>query len=143
MKTTTVPGYNPMKWECEHKGCWKDKCSPNIEFFAGALPRKLAFSDIDGAAEVNGHFLFLEWKSHGGDIPTGQRIFFERLTKLSKNIAVVVVDGDPETMQTRQVKYVHDGIFSEWRPCDLEELHERIKRWSTKVDIHAVGGVAA
>lgn len=140
---TSTGGYNPMRWDCERRGCWKVKCSPNIEYFAHALPRKLAFSDLDGIAEVNGHFLILEWKSHGGDIPTGQRILFERLTKLHRNISVVVVDGNPETMETRQVKYVHQGVFSEWRACDLEGLFERIQSWSTKVDIQVVGEKAA
>lgn len=136
-------GYNPMRWDCEHRGCWKAKCSPNIEYFAHALPRKLAFSDLDGIAEVNGHFLILEWKSHGGELPTGQRILFERLTRLSSKISVVVVDGDPETMETRQVKYVHGGRYSEWRECDLEGLFDRIQKWSTNVDIQIAPKEAA
>ncbi len=140
---TSTGGYNPMRWDCEDRGCWKVKCSPKIEYFAHALPRKLAFTDLDGTAEVNGHFLFLEWKSHGGDIPTGQRIFFERLTKLSTNISVVIVAGDPETMEVWKVKYAHNGTFSDWRDCDLESLYERIQRWADKVDIRVVPGRAA
>lgn len=135
---TSTGGYNPMRWHCEDRGCWKVMCSPKIEYFAHALPRNLAFSDIDGSAEVNGHFLFLEWKSHGGEIPTGQRIYFERLTKLSDHITAVVVDGDPETMEVRQFRSFFQGKLSEWKECDLEDLFERIRRWATRVDIKIV-----
>lgn len=136
MKSTG--GYNPMRWDCENRGCWKAKCSPNIEYFAHALPRNLAFTDLDGTAEVNGHFLILEWKSYGGEIPTGQRIYFERLTKLSPNITVVIVAGDPETMEVWNVQYIHKGQLRGWKNCDLEQLHERIKRWAKNVDLRLV-----
>lgn len=131
-------GYNPMRWDCEDRGCWKVKCSPNIEYFAGALPRKIAMTDLDGTVEVNGHFLFLEWKSHGADIPVGQRIYFERLTKLSDKIVAVVVAGDPDTMQVDKIKSIYKGRISEWEECSLLDLFDRIKRWSTKVDIQVV-----
>jgi len=132
-----------MRWDCEDRGCWKVKCSPNIEYFAHALPRNLAFTDLDATAEVNGHFLFLEWKSHGDDIPTGQRIFFERLTKLSANITVVIVAGDPDTMEVWKVKACKDGTFRDWQDCSLEDLFDRIKRWAERVDIRNVARKAA
>lgn len=134
----TTAGYNPMKWDCEHRGCWKVKCSPNIEFFAGALPRKIAMTDLDGTVEVNGSFLFLEWKSYAGEIPVGQRIYFERLTKISDKITAVIVAGNPDTMQVDAIRRIYKGRVSDWVECDLEGLFERIKNWSTKVDIHVV-----
>ncbi len=134
MKSTG--GYNPMKWDCEERdSCWKVNCSPNIEYFANSLPRNLAFTDLDGTTEVNGHFLFLEWKSHDEDIPTGQRIYFERLTQLTTKISVIIVAGNPATMETWKVRYIHDGNLYPWHPCDLEELSERIRRWASNVDI--------
>ena len=135
---TSTGGYNPMRWECENRGCWKQKCSPNIEYFAHALPRKIAMTDLDGTVEVNGNFLFLEWKSHSGDIPTGQRIYFERLTKLSPNITAVIVAGNPETMEVERIKTIHSGKVFQWVECDLEGLFQRIEAWAKRHDIQVV-----
>jgi hypothetical protein len=139
---TKLPNnYNPIYHDCEKKGCWNEKYRPNIEYFYHALPRKLTMSDIDAVAEVNGHLLFMEWKSFKGDLPVGQRIMFQRLTEASDKITVVVVHGDCETMSVENIMGIHGGKFSEWKPCDLEELFDRVKRWSTRVDIQAVGCV--
>ena len=78
--------YNPIRHNCEEKGCWNKQYRPNIEWFYHALPRKLTMSDIDAVAEVNGHVLFMEWKSHLGPLPTGQRILAKRLTELSTKV---------------------------------------------------------
>ena len=60
---SAVAGYNPLRWNCDDRGCYNVKHRPKIEFFAGALPGKIAMTDVDATTEVNGHFLFLEWKS--------------------------------------------------------------------------------
>lgn len=135
---TSTGGYNPMRWNCENNGCWNVKYRPNIEHFANALPRKIAMSDIDAVTEVNGHFLFLEWKSYQGEIPIGQRILFERITKLSPNITVVVVAGDCETMNVSSIQRIKGGEFSSWVSCDLQGLFDRIERWAKRVDVHTV-----
>lgn len=135
---SVLPGYNPILWDCEQQGCWNVKCRPNIEYFKGALPRKIAMTDLDGTVEVNGHFLFLEWKSYVGEIPTGQRIYFQRLTSLSEKITAVVVAGNSETMQVDAIRVIHNGRLADWKDCDLEGLFERIERWSSKADVRVV-----
>ena len=47
-----------------------DECFPGT---------RIRVTDIDGLVERNGHFLLIEAKSPGKDIPTGQRILFDRL----------------------------------------------------------------
>lgn len=70
-------GFNPMKWDCEERGCFNRKMRPKLEEFAACLPGRIAFTDVDGIVEIGGRFLMLEWKSRPGRIATGQRIMFE------------------------------------------------------------------
>lgn len=131
--------YNPIHHDCESKGCWNKQYRPNIEYFYHALPRKLTMSDIDGVAEVNGAFLFLEWKSHKGPLPTGQRILADRLTRLSNRIWYIIVQHEPgNPMGIENVMVVHAGKFSDWQPCSILDLNDRIKAWADRVDIKAV-----
>ena len=99
------------------------------------MPRNIALTDVDGAVEVNGHFLFLEWKSgEPREIPTGQRIYAQRLTKLSRKVTYVFICADCETMETTHVAVMRKGILSEWVPCDLPGLKRRVKRWVSRVE---------
>lgn len=137
----TVPGYNPLRWECDTRGCYNIKHRPKIEYFASALPGKIAMTDVDATTEVNGHFLFLEWKSgEPRDLPVGQRIYAQRLTALSEKITYVVVCGDAETMEVKAVLPIAKGQMHTWQSCDLEGLHERIRRWSTRAKLRVVAG---
>lgn len=62
---------------------------------------RIRVTDIDGLVERNGHFLLIEAKSPGKDVPTGQRILFDRLVQ-DKRWHVLIVWGEankPEEMQ--------------------------------------------
>jgi hypothetical protein len=74
-------GYNPLRWDCEKQGCFNKKCRPKIEIFADCFPRRINFGDVDGLVEINGKGLLLEWKSVLKDIPTGQKIAYQKLTQ--------------------------------------------------------------
>ncbi len=124
-------GYNPLRWDCEKRGCFNLKCRPKIEEFADCLPGKIAFSDIDAITEVGGRFLLLEWKSHDGEIPTGQRIMYERMTRL-EGFTVVVVAGNAETMEVRSLLVFSAGQGGEWQGCTFEGLKSRIRAWAQK-----------
>jgi hypothetical protein len=139
----TVPGYNPLRYSCDDNGCYNVKHRPKIEFFAGALPGKIAMTDVDATTEVNGHFLFLEFKSgEPRDIPIGQRIYLQRLTSLSERITAVVVCGDAETMAITHTLVIKGGQLHRWQQCDLEELFDRVKRWADKARIQVIGKAA-
>jgi len=135
--------YNPIYHNCETGGCWNKKYRPNIEYFYHALPRKITMSDIDATVEVNGHFLFMEWKSFKGALPVGQRIYFQRLTEMSDRVTVVIVHGDCENMKVDHIMRVHHGKFSDWEPCSLIDLFERVAAWAKRVDIQVASGRAA
>ena len=115
-------GTNPQRWDCTSRGCFNLLCRPKIERFAACFPGRIAMSDIDATVEVNGHFVFLEMKSHQGDIPRGQRIYFERLTRLSPRISVMILCGDAETMQCEAIRWIYNGELSDWQPATLDDV---------------------
>lgn len=123
-------GFNPMRHDCQKSGCYNKKHRPKIELFADCFGGKIAMSDVDAAVEVEGNFLFLEWKSHDGDIPTGQKIFFERMTQESMRFQALVVHGDAETMDVSNVAFVSMGNVAPFEPCDMDGLHSIIRDWN-------------
>lgn len=87
-------------------------------------------TDVDATAEINGRFLFMEFKSGlPRDIPTGQRIYFQRLTALSKRITCFVVCADAATMECRAYLVIYGGRLYPWRIANAEQLKERVRSW--------------
>jgi hypothetical protein len=124
-------GYNPLRWKCDERGCFNVKQRPKIEIFAECLPGRIAFSDVDATVEVNGFFLFLEFKGGGPrDIPIGQRIYFERLTALHHRIRTVIVCCDAETMDVRAIRTIHKGKLFPWEIVNTAALKRRISDWA-------------
>jgi hypothetical protein len=121
-------GSNPMLWNCDRQGCFNLKKRPKIERFADCLPGRIAFSDIDAIVEINSNLLLLEWKDHAG-ICRGQRILFERLTRICP-ATVLIVEGDAEAMMVRAVRIVWQGEFMPVEAADLDDLRTLILEWS-------------
>lgn len=132
-------GYNPIRWNCDARGCFNRLMRPKIEAFAACFPGRIAMSDIDATVEINGHFVFLEMKSHQGELPIGQRLYFQRLTRLSPRISVMILHGDAETMQCEAVRWVYNGRVSEWQPTSLDEVTALLRAFSA----YATSGEAA
>jgi hypothetical protein len=127
----TVLGFNPMRWCCEERGCYNVKQRPKIEIFAQDLPGRIACTDIDMTVEVNGHFLFVEFKGGGPrPLPVGQRIYFERLTALHPRIVAVAACADAETMAISHIALIANGRVREWERANIDILHTRIRRWA-------------
>lgn len=121
-------GYNPMQWNCEKQGCFNKKKRPKIELFAECLPDKIAFGDVDGLVEIKGNLLFLEFKAHA-NVPRGQRILYERITRLAP-ATVLIVQADAETMEVSGVSYVFKGIIESQVKMDLQGLKSTIREWA-------------
>ena len=128
-------GYNPMTWECEKSGCFNKVKRPKIEMFHECFYGKISMSDIDAAVEVNGNFLFIEWKSGGGKLKLAQKIFFERLTRHA-NIGVFIVSGDAETMRIDGYSVISGGVHHDvFVPCDLDGFRKVLRDfndWAVK-----------
>lgn len=92
---------------------------------------KIGFGDIDARVEIKDKFLELEWKSHGGNLSPGQLIAFKALTgKVKDWYTVIVVNGDPETMDVREFRYIRNGILEGWETASFDELYAEIKTWA-------------
>lgn len=120
-------GANPMRWDCKRQGCFNTKKRPKIELLADCLPGRIAFGDVDAIVEVCGNFLLLEWKDHG-QLGTGQRLLFERLTRLCP-ATVLIVEGDAQAMTVSSVRRAWRGVIGPAEPADLEGLRSRIRAW--------------
>ena len=122
-------GYNPMRWDCETKGCFNKRKRPKIEVFHGNFPGKINFSDVDGIVEISGNALMLEWKDKNVPIPKGQQIMYERLSEHGP-ITVMCVAGDAETMEVYQYGIFHKGKFTGWKDADMELIQDKIRKWT-------------
>ncbi|HEB09834.1 MAG TPA: hypothetical protein ENI06_01315 [Spirochaetales bacterium] len=124
-------GFNPMRWDCEKRGCFNIKRRPKIEEFAGCFPGQISFGDVDGIVEINGKGLMLEWKTSNGKLPMGQRIMYERLSK-SGLMTIIVIVGNAETMECSEFAFFHLGRFHGFKKGDLSKIKEVIKAWVKK-----------
>jgi hypothetical protein len=128
----TKEGYNPIRKKCRNGFCWNEAHRFRIELFAECLTGKCAMTDIDATAEQFGRFLFLEFKSHEGPLSYGQKIYFERLTKISKKITVFVVCADVTANLCYSMLSIYNGKINDWKPCDLDGLKAEIYQWRTR-----------
>ncbi len=139
---SNIHGSNPLRWDCQAQGCFNLKRRPKIEVFAECLPGKIAFSDVDAITEVNGFFLLQEWKSYRGELPTGQRIMFERMTS-SGRFTVLVVVGDAETMIVEYAATIYAGRNFGFQKSSLNDLKKRIGQWAVWARRQHKEGVSA
>ncbi|MEO5350994.1 MAG: hypothetical protein H7836_15325 [Magnetococcus sp. YQC-3] len=119
---------NPLRWDCSVKGCFNLKKRPKIEVFAECFPGNIQMGDVDGIVEINGQVLLLEWKEFE-PISNGQQIMYRHMTE-SSPCHVIVVVGNPETMQVEKYTYFQGGEMAEWFPGDLVALKELIRSWA-------------
>ena len=129
-----------MNWDCERQGCFNRKKRLKFGVFKDCLPGKISFSDVDGIVEINGNLLLMEWKDHH-NLGTGQRILFERLTRFCP-AAVLIVEGDAETMAVDSVAIVHGGQIDPPWQADLDGLRQLIRGWADWALKNPVGRVA-
>ena len=125
-----IGGYNPLRWDCEKRGCFNIKRRPKIEIFSDCFPGRINFGDVDGIVEINGFALMLEWKtSAANELPKGQQIMYERITQTRK-VAVIVIIGDAETMECKKYCLFFNGKQNKWAVADINQTKERIKKWA-------------
>lgn len=116
---------------CETHGCYIKTQTPDWGFLDSSFSNKIRVGDIDGIVEANGHLLILEWKGFVGDIPAGQRIMFEKITKINK-IIVFVVSGDPIETIPIHIKIYSGGALVSDEPCDSKKLKFYCIAWERK-----------
>lgn len=124
-----------VRHKCSERGCYLETTHPPIHLFANSLPRNIRFSDIDAVADVDGRILFLEWKEGvRGDLPTGQRLLAENLTRISPKIRFAFVFWGTTVTDVRAIITVRNGVCGEIETCDLDGLNQRIAAWALAAD---------
>ena len=121
-----------MRWDCspDRDGCYRERGQPDLTVLDECFPGRIAMTDVDGLVEINGQFLLIEWKRRG-DVPAGQRIMFERMTR-HPEFTILVIVGDPATMEVKCYDVCQDGRRKGWRDCDLSELKRRVGAWADR-----------
>ena len=121
-----------MRWDCrpERDGCYRRLGQPDLTLLDECFPGRIAMTDVDGLVEIGGRFLFIEWKRRG-DVPAGQRIMFERLTK-HPEFTVLVILGDPASMTVERYDVFRNGRRRGWRDCDMRGLKRHIRAWAER-----------
>lgn len=116
-----------MRHNCETHGCRMDqRTDPAI--LDGLLPRGASFGDMDGWAEINGHFLFVEFKSPGAPIPMGQKMALERLSRLPK-CSVLVVFADENLVSGYQ--WILNGKWKSEMTADVDQVRNLVRVWGS------------
>ena len=123
-------GKSALRWDCRKKGCHNVKGRPKLLAFSDCFPGRISPSDIDFVVEINGCFLFVEWKGPNVPVSIAQEILHKTLTQKSPHIVSVVVEGDPETMVVTSLRVIRGGKVGPSEPASLETLRARMKRWA-------------
>lgn len=109
-------------------GLWDWNCLSGC--FGGG---RISPTDVDGLVERNRHFLFLEAKPPGGELPTGQRI---TLTNLSRqpNTTCIVINGDPKTENVTGITRIENGVPTAIGDPSRAMLRTIVSAWYARAD---------
>lgn len=90
-------------------------------------------TDVDGMVERRGHFLFIETKMPGAELPEGQRAALERLvSKLGPWARLMVLYGEKDQPTAAQI--FRRGKWSEKHAADIFRVREFARRWYEMAD---------
>lgn len=133
-----------FRWNCNDKGCYHEQL-PNWDDLIECFPAGIKPTDIDGLVELNRNFLFLEQKSPGKGIDTGQGMALRGLCRLRGVTAVIF---RPAVMSDFEcLVYSADGpLLPGWEPHDGFRPHSRnefyawLHEWSFQATNERKGG---
>jgi hypothetical protein len=91
---------------------------------------KIKPTDIDGAVERNGKYLFLETKQPGAQLPVGQFIFYKRLVDMG-NTVIFIWGENNNPVELRIITPHIDKVF---KPSNVKTdmttfLRETVASW--------------
>ena len=119
----------PLRWDCKHNGCYQERCAPRLEWFSDCFPGRISMGDVDGCVEMNGKFLWFEWKSVGGKLQRSQEIMYEQLMSKGEDFTIFVVSGNSKTMEVDSYEIFYGGFRHQYQG-DLDSLKAKITSWS-------------
>jgi hypothetical protein len=112
------------RYKCDEKGCYlKDRWA--LTELDGALPHGAQFGDLDGWAEINGQFLFIEHKPAGytWSPNNGQWLALKRLARLP-GVTVWWIRDEP------QFGYELAVPGQPMIAMTSEDLRDRVRMWA-------------
>jgi len=124
-----------LRWNCEIQGCRVECAHPMMHDFDGPFgtnpPRKIQVSDIDCTIEVDGYFLFVEFKSHY-EMSGAQERYYAALSKLKgaggeNTVTVFYVVGDANKRHSEAIRECRNGVWGEWETIDWPSLIDRVQ----------------
>jgi len=85
-----------IRYQCDTRcgRCYAQDHMPDWSILDGCFPSRIRPSDIDGAVEINGRVLFLEWKGRDAPLTRGQERMFLTMTRDAPTQQVLVVFGE-------------------------------------------------
>lgn len=92
-------------------------------------PTKIRITDIDGAVERGGYFLFIETKLPGEEIPLGQRLMYDALARLPR-CHILIIWGKPN--QPEAFQWWGTGLPK--TKGSLTTVQSLIRRWFAHVN---------
>lgn len=128
-----------FRYNCADRGVCYNATLPDLsDLFDRAFPRGISPTDVDAMVEVNDHFLFLEFKKQGVDVPNGQRYALRLLSTRERVTVVIAENAEDDGFRVRSAVA---GDWSTWSECTRAELHDRLVAWAARAD--AAGRSAA
>lgn len=86
--------------------------------------KKIRVTDVDGLVERNCHFLMIEAKGPGKEIPQGQQILFSNLRKtFDDRFHILVIWGNPNQPEEYQLWGYGKRIGG------TQEIKDLVRRW--------------
>lgn len=122
-----------MEWNCRNDGCHLETCRPPIEQLCKKFPRGITPTDIDYLTEMNGNFLFVEWKPRPLSLKYGQRRALQMLSLLPE-FTVLLVAGQANTLGVTHIADIMNGSIGPWKDSTRQDLERRFKEWADWAD---------
>jgi hypothetical protein len=115
------------RWNCDKRGCYlEDRWS--LTTLDGALPHGAQFGDLDGWAEIDGRFLFIEHKPEGfsWDTANGQWRALKQLSRLP-GVTVWWIRDSGDDYEIAEPGRALSKVT-------LDELRARVRAWADDQD---------
>lgn len=107
--------------------CYVNEHMPDWSLLQGCFPPGVRPTDVDGAVELRGHVLFLEWKGANAPLTRGQEIMFETMTRDAPKQRVLVLFGEKGSPKRASLFYRGKRRT---RECDISWLRSYCKGWA-------------
>lgn len=118
-----------IRYQCDSSRgkCYVKEHMPDWSVLNGCFPPDVRPTDVDGAVELRGHVLFIEWKGIDAPLKRGQQRMFENMTRDAPKQRVLVLFGE-RNQPKRAVLFI--GGKRRNRQCDIAWVKRYCAHWT-------------